>query len=342
MADTEYQVRATRPHSSAIGRAAALILCALLAGTGSGRLLAGTCAESSGKAAVEACEVQLNQDPGDIKVRHALVTALMELGRNQEAVDVLKQGLAIRPGEQSLISRLAEARNALAEQQWIAKQREQQAHPANGATDMQIKLDAIRCSKLQGDAALSACNAGLERQPNDVALLTGKADALLSLNRIPEAIAVYQRALGQASGNAEVQRKLKIAESKRQLAVSMCMKLSGAAGLAACNESILKGAKDQASIEARRGDILVEMKQPAKALDAYRTALKLDRRNVHVKQSIAALSAPRPTESTQILAATQVARADVSIQRDAAPRETTVAVEQVRHTNAPLAQGVTY
>ena len=44
--------------------------------------------------------------------------------------------------------------------------------------------------------------------PNDVTLLTGQADALFDLNRIPEAIMAYQRALHQDPANVDIKKKL--------------------------------------------------------------------------------------------------------------------------------------
>jgi len=338
---------------SRLNRPTVLMIFLVLASIDPGGIYAASCGGLSGEAAVSACQMELNRDPKDIDTRLALADVLLELKRNKEAVDVLSDGLMIYPGSEVLKQRLAFAKSNLGEQAWIEKQRAKRAAEEKDKIDTTTKLNMIRCSKLQGETALEACNAGLKVLPNDVTLLTGQAEALFDLNRIPGAITAYQRVLRQDPTNVDIKKKLNVAESKRQISVAKCLHLSGSTGLSACNEGLLSGAKDEATIRTRQGDLLVEMQQPEKALDAYRMAQKLDPRKTHVRESIAALSAPpKPSPTREAAREPRATQIPEPTQRDA-PRPQkvatsqpekgeTVSVLQNRYSNAPIAPGVTF
>lgn len=254
---------------------------------------AASCGKSHGEAAVAACRQALDRNPKDTESRIRLADALSGLKRYQEAVEVLKQGLMIYPGDETIKRKLALARSHLEEQEWIEKKRAERDNGQNASSATATRLHSIRCGTLNGERALSACEAGLKAKPDDVALLTGKADALLDLKRLPEAIGTYQQALKQDPGNAGITKKLKTAETERQVLVTKCMKLDGSTALSACDKGLLKGAKDEAVIHSRRGDLLAKMGKTKSALKAYRSARSLDPANAHVKASIAELSAPK-------------------------------------------------
>ncbi len=342
------------------GRLAAVsMLCLAILLTGPGRASGADCVHSNGQAAVDACAAELRANPRDLKVRHALVSAYVRLRQYSSAIRVLEQGLGIYPDDGSLRTRLAEVKNLAREQQWLAKQA---GESAGTTTSTNAKLNAIYCRKLSGEKALAACDAALKEMPSDATLLTGKGDALLSLHRVVDALATYRQVLARNPGNAEVQKKWNAAEEQRQKLVAGCMKLTGSAGVAACNDSLLKGAADQAAIQTRLGDILVDMHQSSKALEAYQVAHLLDPRNPYVKGMIARLSAPppavqAPTVPDETAAAEdrrsvgtsgggerQVASADDRAATDnGAARDRTLAnTELSQFTNAPLGPGVTY
>jgi tetratricopeptide (TPR) repeat protein len=303
-------------------------------------------ADCDGVGGIATCRQQLARDPGNIDLRFALADAFNRLKRHKEAVAVLQQGLAFKPGDEELRHRLSLAKSLLEEQEWIQKKHSALQPSARvEQQDTETKLNIIRCKSLKGGPALKACDAGLKRLPDNVTLLIGKADALLDLKRIPPAITAYRQALRQEPHNALARSKLQIAEAKRQALVAKCMKRSGEAGLAACEEGFLKGAKDQAAIDARRGDILLAMNQPSRALKAYRAAHALDSRNRHVRHAIAKLTEPVPAaqKHPQMAQAKKTAPPQPSqIDRSRGAVTNVAATGRSAFGNAALSPGVTY
>ena len=168
---------------------------------------------------------------------------------------------------------------------------------------------------------------------------------------MPQAIETYQRALHQNPANTDIKEKLTIAESKRQISVSKCLRLRGSSGLAACNEGLLPGAKDESTIRARQGDLLVQMGEQRKALKAYRSAQKLDPRNPHIRESLAALTTPsKPAPAREPVREAGAAGASEPNSREASQGKTETAnwpekeqmVSEKAYSNAPLVPGVTF
>jgi tetratricopeptide (TPR) repeat protein len=339
-----------------------LVLCMVLASIGAAIARAATCAESSGQTAVAACQQLLDTNPTDIGARLKLADTLIALRHYQDAVHVLNQGVVIYPGSDELERRLAVARSLLEEQQWIEKQRATQ--PTRGdKRATATRLNVIRCGTLKGERALAACDAGLEALPDDVALLTGRGDALFDLDRVPEAMRAYRSALSQNPGSADIQTKLKAAEAKRLVMVASCLRLSGSAALAACEAGLLKGEQDEATIQSRRGELLAQMGQTDAALEAYRTAEVLDPSNSDHARAIARLTAPKqvviqkaPHEPT-VASIPRVSESKRPVQPDTAPAlpaaepaqsqdragATAAVMERQRvYSNAPLSPGVTF
>lgn len=241
---------------------------------------AATCLESTGKDATEVCQQELSRNPEDKKVRLHLADILVNIGRLREAETLVKRGLEFYPEDDEL----REKERIISDKIFYEA----------GSSDTEFKLNKLRCKTLRKERALQACEAGLEKRPYDTELLIWKADALLDMDRARDAVETYQTALELEPANTGIVNKLKTAEEKRQMLVTRCRSMSGRTALAACNDALLRGARDHAIIENRRGDLLLSMGNIEAALKAYRTVRGLDPGNSHAGNAIAKLTAPAP------------------------------------------------
>jgi tetratricopeptide (TPR) repeat protein len=125
-----------------------------------------TCLSASGEKAVAACRRELLQDPRNLDIRFALSDAFMALNRYEDAVAVLREGFEHAPGDDRIKKKLMLAESYLEEQRWIEKQqRRNEDAVRDKKQSAQIRLSLIRCKKLTGNAAMSACNDGLDMVP---------------------------------------------------------------------------------------------------------------------------------------------------------------------------------
>lgn len=302
-----------------------------------------SCMSASGEAAVIACRQELNRTPRNLDIRFALSDALIALRRHKEAVEVLQQGLERSPGNDQIKKKLSLAESYLDEQLWIEKRRAQQAAPA-GATaskkhDTDTKLNIIRCTKLKGHSALKACNMVLKVFPNDPSLHRSKADALMDMDQVVEAITAYRESLSFAPHDAETSKKLSTAQSKRKSIAADCKRLIGFAALNACDAALLVGERDEFVIQNRRGDILLGMKRKAEAKKAYRNALKLSPNDHLISKKLSSLM--KPKASTKVDNTSRPRRRSkpqeaVTAQQPAAAPAPLEPKKQVRETQVPI------
>jgi tetratricopeptide (TPR) repeat protein len=340
----------SRPGYRLITRArrAAVVVLTLAALAGYGCPAVAACIGSTGEVAVAACRSELTTNPRNLEVRLALSTALHRSGKKDEALKVLDEGLAIFRGDEA-------SRSVLEEKRWIIQQQRDTAPASNAA----IRVKIIKCTTLKGAAALKACDEGLESQPDNPDLLAGRGDALLGLSppNVIDAIGSYRKALATGPADVALKQKLARAESARQKIVSECMDGRGSSALAACDRGLLKGATDEAAIHARRGDLLVAMKQESRALGAYRSAQRLDPGNAAVRRAIGELTAatqqasaapaPKPKPKSE---PRQAPTAQAEPVKRAAPEPVLPPVPDAPappalargFSNAPLSPGVTY
>ena len=255
-----------------------------------------SCLSTSGETAVIACRRELNLAPHNLNIRFALSDALLSLSRHKEAVEVLKEGLERSPGSDRIKKKLSLTESYLEEQSWIEKRRSQQRDSAGVADSKRLstetKLNIIRCKKLKGDRALKACNSVLSVLPDDPSVHRSKADVLMEMGKIVEAVLAYQESLRLAPDDAKTSEKLSAAQSKRTAIVTECQRLSGAAALSACDSVLLKGATDESAIQKRRGDLFLGMKRTEDAKKAYQSALELSPDDLETKKKLDSLSTP--------------------------------------------------
>ncbi|MCP3870965.1 MAG: tetratricopeptide repeat protein [Gammaproteobacteria bacterium] len=316
------------------------------------------CLSSTGRTAISVCQKELRKDPGNNRVRIALAEALSKAERHQEAVALLKNGLKSDPNDRQMKKMLRVQESILEEQAWTEKQRAKRAKGGTAKIDPKTKLNIIRCTKLSGRAALKACNEGLKKLSDNPELLTGKADVLLSMNRISESILVYKKAKKIQPGNRKISEKLRLAESERRIFASRCFSLEGSQALTACKIALLKGASDEFRIQRRRGDLLVAAGNSKDGLKAYKTAQRIKPGDTKIKQKIALLEAeknpaiarnippsgnttrPKPTSEPKTATPSEKPGSET----DPLPGQirTPIAVTETSFSNAPLRPGVTF
>ncbi len=171
--------------------------------------IAAACDAASGAAAVSACEKELARDPTNIEVRLRYADVLMGQQQYQKAVNILKDTLAMRPGNETIKQKYRLA-SSLAEEQQSIKQQSNDT-PSAGT---RISVKEILCKTLKGQRAIDACDEVLTTNPRNVTALTRRGDELMALNRVKDAVFSYRRAVALDPANPTLKNKLTKAESK--------------------------------------------------------------------------------------------------------------------------------
>ncbi len=278
----------------ALAPALAVVLAALWSGAASATTAASTstAAGVAGETAPAACaasrpgvaEIEfqgaLNKDPDAVDTRIRLANALSDRGCYADAVRLLEAGVERDPDSRLLKERLRSARSTQSEQGYF----EGLGHAEEAA---KVQRNLLRCRNL---ADLSACEQALAVTPNDHDLLIAKGDALMHANRPADAVTSYDKAAAIQPADELLKGKTAAAESARQAFVSRCLGESGDAALAACDQGLRRGARDEFTIYQRKGVLLQATDQSSRALDAYIAAAMLEPADRSVAQAIVALT----------------------------------------------------
>jgi tetratricopeptide (TPR) repeat protein len=342
--------RRPRPAARRAGLTLALWLGGLIVAAAPGALAAQParsdregCLAGPAEAAVAACRRVLEQRPGDVDARLAMSDSLTRLGRYQDAVDLLRQGLELAPADGRIQGKLRVAESYLQEKRLIDARGDSPAQAAK--PEVTLQLERVRCTSLTGDAALKACEKALQLAPQDASLHRAKGDALLAADRIGQAILAYREALGFDPAHQAAAQGLERAQARQKRYWSECRATSGEPALKACDQARVAGGPDEPAIQLRRGELLLELGRQAEAEQALQAALKLDPANAQASAKLAALrkpkepvpqvaAAPDPKPASTAPAAAQPARpVQPPPKADSPPR---------RYSNAPSAAGVTY
>lgn len=254
-----------------MGRPAAMLILIMLVWISSSIDIraADTCLSASGEKAVAACRRELLQDPGNLDIRFALSDAFMSLSRYEDAVAVLRQGFEHAPGDDRIKKKLMLAESYLEEQRWIEKQQRRNEDTARDKKQSaQIRLSLIRCKKLTGDAAMAACNDGLEMVPDQPELLTARGLVWMEMDRVGNAILDFESALAVDPRNREAAKNLRLAQTRRTVKLAQCFQNDGVDGLDACEAALIPGASDEGEIRRRQAGLLQAMGQPAASTDS--------------------------------------------------------------------------
>ena len=252
-----------------------------------------TCETVENSSGLAACQRALQHDPQNIDIRIKVSDGLVRMRRYAEAVELLRQGLELSPGETAIKQRLSLAESYLQEQLWIEKQQQQRARAVEKSTgsenDVAARRDIIRCTRLEGRDALRACNEGLAKYPHSAALQEGKGDALSAMKQCGRAIRAYEEALRSGGGKDKISRKLNLVQAKRRIDVKKCRLLEGRRALAACDAALIIGAADEFEIRSRQGDLLLALGRTQEAIQSYRSALVLRNSDSTVRRKLTAL-----------------------------------------------------
>lgn len=141
----------------------------------------------------------------------AAVQPWVNARRYGAALQMLEEALRHAPNHPGLQQRLAEVRSLADEFAWRERQRGAEAVSAEQADQTLLE---IRCTRLTGESALSACEQALRARPDDVKLLAARGDHLLTLGRVGEAEQSY-RAAAARSPSPALEQKIATAGAAR-------------------------------------------------------------------------------------------------------------------------------
>ncbi len=148
--------------------------------------------------AVPAYERAIELSPSRWKIRLQLAWILHELGRNERARAVLEEVIAWKPNAKAAHKLLKRVMRRL-EKDGKTKEPQQEAEtgPDGPGPRTSACLQAIRLAGAseQWKRALEVAESGLKDRPTSIPLLVAKAEALVKLKRLSDAVEVYGRAL---------------------------------------------------------------------------------------------------------------------------------------------------
>jgi tetratricopeptide (TPR) repeat protein len=224
-----------------------------------------TCDNPLGIPGAAAPATELAQAPNRLDSRLALAAVLMERGCYSDVVELVEQGREFHPRADELQLWLRDARSLAAEQAYFDGLEDAEAAA-------RLRRNVLRCSQL---ADVAACDAALQTTPDDAGVLAAKGDALAAGGALGDALAVYRRALEIAPTDRAALAGVEAVEAKRRDAASACFAAGGAEALRGCDLALLPGEPDEFEIQKRRGLLLQQAGNNARALDAYLAAANL-------------------------------------------------------------------
>jgi tetratricopeptide (TPR) repeat protein len=304
------------------------------------------CLSGPPEVAVAACRRVLEQSPTDVDARLAMGDALTRLGRYQDAVNELRQGLEASPGDGRIQRKLRIVESYLQEQKQIDARTPSAAPGPTAKPEVTLQLERVRCTSLTGERALKACEKALQLAPDDASLHRAKADALLAAEQLGPAIAAYRESLRLDAMHPAAAQGLERAQLQLKKHLGDCRLTSGESALKACDRANVAGGPDAGAIQVRRGELLLELGRPAQAEQAFEAALKHEPANAQAAAKLAALRKPKEPVSV-------VAAASSPEQGSIAPAAPTQARPQLpqpppkvdaprRYSNVPRVAGVTH
>jgi hypothetical protein len=159
------------------------------------------CQSAAGKPSIVAAKAAVERTPGDLRAQYGLADAWSDAGCYSDAVQVLQAAQAAHPGNKELATRLRVARSLIGEEHYFDTLDRADA-------EAKLKRDTFRCSTLSD---LEACAEAVRLKPDDAALLTAQADALMHAKRPAEEsvaaghLAAAEKAAGSLAANSSAQ-----------------------------------------------------------------------------------------------------------------------------------------
>jgi tetratricopeptide (TPR) repeat protein len=252
-----------------------------------------TCQAAAERPAIAEAKAALDANATDLRLRLKLADAWGDAGCFSDALQVLQGGEALNPGNKELQARLRVAKSLVSEQSYFDSMDRATKNAA-------LSRATFRCAKL---ADVNSCDEALNMKPDDPELLVAKADALVQLKRLGEAIVIYRSALPESANREALDAKIALAESQRHTFLDTCETKTDDAARRACGSAWLPGAPDEVTVFRRRGLLLQADNQPSPALDAYMAAARLDPSDRSVALAIVSLSGSTERQDALTLAA---------------------------------------
>lgn len=237
------------------------------------------CESAAQRSDLVAARAELQHAPDALAKRVKLGDLLLGAGCYDEAIQVLKAGEALDPGNPELQYRLNRAYSLMRERQYFEGLG--QARAATHST-----RSALRCTQLSD---VAACDEILAQHPGSVEITVARGNALLSANRIDEAIAAYVRATQLAPNSVLITQKLTAAQSLRQTIQRRCSDGSAEDAIRACRALLVRGAPDEFETTVRIAGLQQSAGQLSQALDSYIAADSIRPGDLVVARAILAL-----------------------------------------------------
>jgi len=168
-----------------------------------------SCDEASGAAAISACDRELAKNPNSIEIRLRYADVLMGQRKYLQAVNILKDALALQPGNNRVKQKYRLANSLAEEHQSIGE-----LSVETPTSEARSSVKEILCKTLKGKRAIDACREVLTADPRNMTALVRLGDELMAINQVEDAVVSYRRAVALDSANPTLQNKLARAESK--------------------------------------------------------------------------------------------------------------------------------
>ncbi len=251
---------------------------------------------------------------------------------------------------------------------------------------MSASAQASACNGKPDSAALAACINRLNANPQDRDARTLAVTTLMGMERYQEAITLLEEGLALAPDD-DMEERLVVAKNLREEQLYMekyqarissataqaggtsvqlnkirCMTLQGDRALQACDDWLKIGGPEEATIQKRKGDLLLAAGNRSAAAAAFRKAVALDpalSRNAEIAGLLQPPVAPARTVSTPQRSAQQKPSQQSSIRAPApartvaaalpkpapvqreVPKQAQVAAAKT-YSNAAISSGVTF
>ena len=150
------------------------------------------CLNGPPQAAVGECLALLRLYPQDPALHIALGRALESMDRQQEAVEVYRQGLEYIPGDPELRQYYSIVLSQQEEASYLAERRSARASAEKPTS---LRLEVLRCSARSGRQALTACDRALGLDPAQPEVLKRRGALLADEGRDAAALGSYRQAL---------------------------------------------------------------------------------------------------------------------------------------------------
>lgn len=149
-------------------------------------------------------------DPNSAPVRHELAVVLSMLGRNQDALEQIRQACRLEPREAEYQFKLALALNEVGALDQTVTALEQTVRLDPRHARAWYNLGLARNSQGKGEEALEALSRAEKEEPRDPRIPYARATILARAGRVEEARQAAQRALGIQADFADAQSLLQV------------------------------------------------------------------------------------------------------------------------------------